>query len=337
MCQSKANGGRRCEFSTHTRKKITQLENQAKEFIQNGRTVPPLLDNKLDSLYVAADKHEAEIAIVDEAKKQKLAIREAQKQEKEAKKAEKEAKSRYYSGSGRTEEVKIHFTEIEKAEILGAAKTSELARLKEEGTATQWAEIAVKAHVETAKFVSYDDYLANTDNGSIESYLDVNKVSFLDACKSNRTRPYDSLRQKIAGIPTITKTGENYVNGGANSSEALIRMEHPGRRPSTFGTEQQGLNRVATVRLNLDKDTLVRADRIAQVMDIKRSDAIRCLALGIDPYKYQQHMSVNSFNKRMAKIKLFETVGFGLRLEGESREDFYTRLINDPTISVERN
>lgn len=326
MCQSKAQGGRRCDIGRTLKGKIDK-----KEYLEKiGREVPQELEQEISTLtqeHAAYEKHleEKEQKRLEniKAKEERLARRQ-ERVARKAKQEEEKARKLAEKQNPVNVPVQLYLSPKEAALFDETAATTFIKDKKEKGELAEFLNKAVSARHENP--VSYEEWV-NENGETPEAYLNSYGMDIKTAAKATRERLYDGVRDKVKGDVPLTAS-DNYLEQGLQK----VKRDRVGRVQSNFGKDNS--TRSVKKDLLLTADENARVERIAQIFGISKGDALRNQVTGIDHRIRQPHQSVPKYLERYESFKEYEVEGGKYRKTGETVQEMYSRLISDPNINL---
>lgn len=333
MCQSKSDGGKRCDLSRRIKNKIDK-----KEYLERyGREVPEELITQIDTLkkehskqeQEKAEKHEKRLTKQeaekqrDERRKKRLARKEEEAKRKEQKLANKKASA--------NTPVQLYLSPKEEADFNEIAVTSFLESKKENGELEDFLNKAAHSNKEK-EFVEYSEWVK--ENGEApEAYLNSYGLTVKKAAALSRERLYEGVREKVEGKIVLTEQGNKAI------SEDVIVLEKAergivGRVQSNYNKQGDSSTRSVKRDLMLTEAGNARVERIAKIFKISKGDVLRNQVTGTDHRVRQFHQSIPKYVSRRNIIAEYEKEGGEYRKKGESVSEMYERLISDETITL---
>lgn len=327
MCQAKIDGGRRCDISKTLKAKLSKK----KYLVKDNLPVPEELDNEIETL---TKEHSEYNKRIDE-KKTRQEERKALAKERAARRAEREERKK--NEEALREERKtlskekarnasqLYLSRSEHREIQKVATETFISKKKENGTLENFLNLAAerKAKKEGTEFVPYNG------NSDAKEYLKSNGLDIREAGQLTRERIYDGVRERIEGKVTLTSLGNASITGEFHRDKPQRSV--CGRVHTNYGSDD-GSTRSEKTDILLTDEGQYRVERIAKIFGIKKSDALRNQALGIDHRIHQYHQGEKAYELRKERIAEYEQEGGAYRKPGESLESLYERLISDDGI-----
>lgn len=333
MCQSQANGGRRCDIGKRLGNKVSKAEYLEK----TEQTVPSELVEEIKVLKKEHNDYQAHME--KKTEKRAAAIEEKKAREERSKlrkeRQEQEAKEKAFKIANKkpsaVKPVQLYLSPKENQKFQELAISEFVSRKTNDGSLNTFLNKAAerKANKEGKSFTTYEEWSKNNGNAP-EAYLAEYDLNVNEAGKLTRERVYDGVREKIEGKITLTNAGNKAVTSEFVVPQAQRSVR--GRVQSNFGNQDDNSVRSEKTDIMLTEEGYQRVERISAIFGISKGDVMRNQANGIDNRIRQHHQGIAKYETRKANIAEYEKEGGKYRKKGESLDVFYERLITDREI-----
>lgn len=332
MCQSKSNGGRRCDLG----KTLKNKEEKAAYIKKSGQDIPKELVEEIVAIKAEHAIYEQEQVLKEDKRKNGIKAKEARDSRRIARQERKEQLVKEQEALSANKKVpaikalQLYLSPKENQAFNEIAVTTFLATKKENGTLTEF--LNKSAKTTNKDFVEYDVW--KEENGEApEAYLNSYGLTVKGASTSGRERLYDGIRDKVEGPIVLTSRGDKAIS---EEAPVLQKIERGivGRVQSNYGKQSDNSTRSEKRDIMLTEEGNTRVERIAQIFNISKGDVLRNQVTGTDHRIRQFHQSIPKYNSRKNVIASYEKEGGDYRKKDETVSEMYERLISDGSIEL---
>lgn len=333
MCQSKGQGGRRCDIGRTLGQKISR-----KEYLEKiGNEVPEELTNQIKVLKKEHEEYLDHLSKKEQKRQDNLKAKQEREQRRKERVARKEEEAKLKEQKLANKKtpakipVQLYLSPKEDADFNEVATTSFLETKKDNGELETFLNKSAQSNKDK-EFVEYSEWVK--ENGEApEAYLSSYGLTVKQASVLSRERLYEGVREKVEGKITLTEQGNKAIS---DDTLVLEKAERGivGRVQSNYNKQGDNSTRSVKRDLMLTEAGNARVERIAKIFNISKGDVLRNQVTGTDHRVRQFHQSIPKYVSRRNTIMEYEKEGGDYRKKGESISEMYERLISDDTITL---